>query len=144
VLRLRRLALIDRRELLLELREEVLPAGHEVWHVACMGVTWAMSSLCIADVPREPQAPLLLFATESPCTLWYADGWSADWALVPVCIAGAPSEGHVPATLSRYSAALVRCSSRLGRGASGAIAKLCTSGEAPLPAVRAYSSSRSP
>jgi hypothetical protein len=34
---LRRLGLVDVRELLLELRKEVLPSRHEVWHIA-----WSM------------------------------------------------------------------------------------------------------
>ena len=33
-----RLGLVEGGELLLELREEVLAAGHEVWHVSCTRV----------------------------------------------------------------------------------------------------------
>lgn len=140
--RLRRLALVESDELLLELREEILPSGHEVRHVACIHVTQAMLHRRYSDIPRDPQAPLLLFATESPCTLWYADRWSAALALVPVADVDALFEEDIPATVSRYSAAHVRGSSRSCGEAPGCVAKLCAPDGAPLPALCAYSFSR--
>jgi hypothetical protein len=71
---LRRLGLLNCRKLLLELRKEVLARWHQVRHVACAVLDG--SSLVSAQIPREPHAPLLLFATESPWTLWYTDWWS--------------------------------------------------------------------
>jgi hypothetical protein len=98
--RLRRL--FETRQLLLELREEVLPAGHEVWHVTCTVLARTRCCSGMLDVPREPQAPLLRFATESPWTLWYTDGWSFDARLAPLLTTGPLLEEEVPPTLSRY------------------------------------------
>lgn len=67
---LRRFDLVHSGELLLQLREEVLTGGHEVRHVTYLPLL-APESLTVTgrEIPREPQAPLLLFATESPWTL---------------------------------------------------------------------------
>jgi len=45
--RLRRF--LEARQLLLQLGKEVLPAGHEVWHVACVRVSLVRQCCCCFD-----------------------------------------------------------------------------------------------
>ena len=97
---LRRLALVHGHKLLLQLCEEVLSRGHEVGHVACPTLVSTSVFGALRCAPREPHAPLLLFGTESPWTLWYTDGWS--WAVLIWERVG--SMASVPEMLSRYSA----------------------------------------
>jgi hypothetical protein len=70
-----RLLRVHCRQLLLQLREEVLAGRHEMRHVAWLVLTIAPSTFG-AYVPRDPHAPVLLLATESPWTLWKTEGWS--------------------------------------------------------------------
>jgi hypothetical protein len=57
-------------------------------------------------LPREPHAPLLLLATESPWTLWYTAGWSSRELLACTDGLRVAWMGYIPAVLSRYSVKL--------------------------------------